>query len=97
MESAQTPYSPPASKVETIQADQAPPYFKSWLIFFLVSAVGGGIGGAAAGSITGVIAQALGYNMTALQIASGIAGFVVSMPISYFTFKWSVSKYLVKP
>lgn len=77
--------------------NQEVPYIKSWLLFFLVATIGGGILGMVFGAILGGILGAAGVSVGIIGIVSFIAGMVIGIPISFFTFKWSVSKYIVVP
>ncbi|WP_152979541.1 hypothetical protein [Stenotrophomonas daejeonensis] len=73
------------------------PYAKSWLLFFLIASVGGGILGALAGAIIGGILGAIGVPLVKIGVVTGIFGFAVGIPISFLAFKWSVGKYIVTP
>ena len=70
-------------------------YFKAWLIFFLVATVGGFIVGLIAGFCLGIIVAAAGGNVQQLTNLGRIIGFVVAIPVSYFTFRGVVGKYLL--
>jgi uncharacterized membrane protein len=70
-------------------------YFKSWLIFFLVASVGGGILGMVFGGLLGGVLGAAGVPIKTITVVGGIVGLIISVPISFFTFKWSVRKYIV--
>jgi hypothetical protein len=95
MEPTPSPYTTPQSNVKSTATDLDLPFIKSWLMFFLIATVGGGALGAAAGAVIGGLLGASGASMSTIKIASGAAGIVLGLPISYFTFKWSVSKYLI--
>ena len=70
-------------------------FFKGWVIFFLVSAVGGGILGGVAGVILGVIFGALGTDTAVIQLLAGVAGFIIAVPISYICYRWTVSQFIL--
>ena len=70
---------------------------KAWLVFFLVATVAGGLFGAIVGAVLGLVLASLGFGITAIQIAGGIVGFVLSVPISFFTYRWSVQRFIVAP
>ena len=76
---------------------QGLPYIKSWLLFFLVATVGGGIVGMVVGAVVGGVLGAVGVPIGTISIVCTVAGLIVGIPISFFTFKWSVSKYIVAP
>ena len=77
--------------------NQEVPYIKSWLLFFLVATIGGGILGMVFGAVLGGILGAAGVSVGTIGIVSLIAGTVIGIPISFFTFRWSVGKYIVAP
>jgi mannitol-specific phosphotransferase system IIBC component len=74
-----------------------PAYFKSWLLFFLVATIGGAVVGGVLGAIIGAI---LGLNQVPLEripIITGAVGFLIGIPISFFTFRWAVRTWIVEP
>nr|CAP48160.1 putative integron gene cassette protein [uncultured bacterium] len=73
------------------------PYLKSWLMFFLVATVGGGIVGMVAGVIVGAVMTTAGMSTFQITVASALCGFVLGIPISFFTFKWAVGRFIVTP
>jgi cation transporter-like permease len=93
------PYEPPGSNLHLENASATPkvPYFKSWAIFFLITGVGGFIVGAVLGGLVGVAMGSSGVSPTIILVVTGFLGFVVSLPISFFTFKWVAERYLVAP
>ena len=71
-------------------------YGKSWFIFFLVCTFAGFFVGAIGGAVVSVGLVAAGRSeMT--PIVAGVVGFLVGIPISFFTFRWSVRRYIVEP
>jgi len=68
-------------------------YLKPWVIFFVLSFVGTTIAGAIVGAVGGLLAGVGGSRLIAILF--GIIGFLVSLPISYFCFRFAVSKFLV--
>jgi integral membrane sensor domain MASE1 len=72
-------------------------YLKSWLVFFLVAGISGALVGGLVGMLTGAAMGAAGVPMSRIVWVSRILGFLVSMPISFFTFRWSVRTYIVDP
>jgi len=72
-----------------------PNYLKSWFLFFLVASIGGGLVGGLFGIITGGVMGAAGVPLDRIALICKILGFLVSVPISFFTFRWSVSTYIV--
>ncbi|MBL0189253.1 MAG: hypothetical protein IPP97_26360 [Candidatus Obscuribacter sp.] len=79
------------------------PYLKSWLIYtginVLGSAIAGFLAGGTLGAIIGVALGSSGHSLneirTIVQPIGAIAGFLAGLPVSYFTFKWSVNKFLL--
>ncbi|WP_424681406.1 hypothetical protein [Frateuria sp. YIM B11624] len=73
------------------------PYAKSWLLFFLVATVGGGLLGMVIGAVLGAFLGVAGVSLESVKLICGAVGFVVALPISFFTFQWSVRTYIVDP
>ena len=70
-------------------------YIKPWAIFFALTFVGGTIAAAIVGGVVGGILGALGASPRIIAVFSGGLGFLVSMPISYFCFRFAVKKFLL--
>ncbi len=70
-------------------------YIKAWLIFFFVATVGGGILGAIIGAFLGGGLSIAGFSLTQIKIICGLAGLMVGIPISYFTFRTVIAKFLL--
>ncbi len=70
-------------------------YFKTWLLFFLIATVGGGIVGGIIGAFLGGGLGVAGFSMSQVKIVCGIAGLIVGIPISYLTFRFVISKCLL--
>jgi uncharacterized membrane protein len=73
-----------------------PNYLKSWMLFFLIASVGGALAGGVFGAVAGGMMGAGGVPLNRVVQICKIIGFVVSMPISFFTFRWSVRTYIVE-
>lgn len=73
-----------------------PKYFKAWIIFFLIATIGGMFLGAVAGFIIGAGMGLAHMDLRLIKIVCGIAGFLLSLPLSYFTFRWAVGEFIVK-
>lgn len=74
-------------------------YIKAWALFFLVATVGGFLAGAIVGGIAG-----FGIGLTNAGNPERIAsftplfqalGFIVALPVSFYTFKWSISRFII--
>lgn len=72
-------------------------YLKSWFLFFLIATVGGAIAGGLLGVVGGGVMGASGVPMERIIQISRILGFLAGVPISFFTFRWSVRTYIVDP
>lgn len=70
-------------------------YIKVWAIFFVIAFVGGTVAGAIVGGIAGGILGALGSPPRVISVISGLLGFLVSIPISYFSFRFAITKFLL--
>jgi uncharacterized membrane protein len=71
------------------------PYLKTWAIFFVIATIGGVLAGAVSGAIIGGILGASGVSLRTIPLVTAAVGFVLALPISFFTFKWAVSTYIV--
>lgn len=69
-------------------------YFKSWLLFFVVGTVGGGLIGLILGSFVAAFLGAAGATVQQITNANRVLGFVIALPISYITFRAVVGKFL---
>ena len=67
---------------------------RAWLIFFLIVTFGGGLLGAVIGGIIGAILGSAGVSANVIMLTTAVLGFFISIPISYFTFRWSVVRYV---
>jgi hypothetical protein len=70
-------------------------YLKSWAIFFVLSFIGGTIAGAVVGGIAGGVLGAVGASPRFIATIAGGLGFLVGLPISYFSFRFVVTKFLL--
>ena len=86
-------YKPPASNVDAATPEL--PFFKSWLVFAAIATFGGGLLGALVGMIIGGIMGGAGATIPTIQLVTGIVGMLLGLPISFFTYKWSVKKFIV--
>src|SRR3954470_24138573 len=73
-----------------------PKYFKTWIIFFAIVTVGGFVLGAMIGAFLGLVLHMAEVELTYIKIACAVAGFLISVPLSYFTFRWTVAEFIVK-
>ena len=70
-------------------------YIKSWAIFFVLAFVGGTIAGALIGGVAGGILGGAGASKKTISVLAGTLGFLVSLPVSYFCFRFAVTKFLL--
>ena len=72
-----------------------PPYLKAWFLFFLVATLGGAVAGGLLGGILGFALGMAGVPVQTINVIGTIAGFIIGLPISFFTFKWSVRWFIL--
>jgi len=71
-------------------------YFKPWILFFIVGSVGGGIAGFIVGLFSGIIMTIAGVESQPMHaLVGGVAGYIISIPISFLVYKWSVKKFVL--
>ena len=71
-------------------------YLLAWFVFWISSVVIGFILGAIAGGIVGVVLTIAEVDSSIIPIAGGIAGFIISIPLSYGLFRLIVGTMIVK-
>jgi uncharacterized BrkB/YihY/UPF0761 family membrane protein len=69
-------------------------YFKAWLLFFVIATIGGGLIGMVIGSFVAAFLGAGGMPAPQMTRILQIVGLIISVPISYVTFRGVVGKYL---
>jgi Na+/proline symporter len=67
----------------------------AWFLFWLGATIFGAIAGFMAGAFAGVLVALLSIEFVSPQLAGGMAGFIVGIPVSYICFRLSVMKYLL--
>ncbi len=70
-------------------------YFKAWLIFFVTVTGGGAVLGIVIGSFVAAFMGAGGASLPEVQHVNQIIGLVITIPISYLTFRIVIGKYLL--
>ena len=68
---------------------------KAWIVFFLVATVGGMILGGVLGGVIGAVLGASGVPIKQLQIISFFAGLIVGIPLSFFTYWWTIKAFIL--
>jgi ABC-type uncharacterized transport system permease subunit len=71
-------------------------YFIAWSAFWIGATIGGFIAGAIAGAIIGFMLGAAGIDLQQIKVASGVAGFIIAVPVSYICFRFIVDRLIVK-
>ncbi|MEO8352606.1 MAG: hypothetical protein ABI680_12790 [Chthoniobacteraceae bacterium] len=71
-------------------------FLKAWALFFVCATIGGGLAGALAGGFLGGVLGVAGMPSGSIKLAGSIAGFLVSLPVSYFFFRYFVSRFLIQ-
>lgn len=71
------------------------PWLKAWAVFFLISWAGGLIAGAVASGPLHFILSLAKVTETSRHNAISVLGFIVSLPVSYGVYVWSVRRYLL--
>jgi|GEM_PF-1141664 len=71
-------------------------YLKAWVLFFVSATIGGALAGAVVGGILGGILGSAGIPLMTITTICAIAGAIVSLPISYFCFRFFVSYFIVR-
>lgn len=71
-------------------------FVKAWILFFVLSAVAGFGAGAFVGAIAGALMAAMGgmEPRTFMLVCQGL-GFLVSLPVSFLIYRWSIRKYIL--
>ncbi|EEF60253.1 hypothetical protein [Pedosphaera parvula] len=71
-------------------------YFVAWIVFFLTATVGGGILGMFVGSVLGGTLGVVHVPLETIKFICTLAGFVVAVLASFFTFRLVVAKMIVE-
>lgn len=75
---------------------KGPPIFKAWLVFVVFATVLGFVAGAIAGLVVGFVLAATGYtDLDNIQLASGIAGFIAGLPVSFLVFQRVINRLII--
>ena len=70
-------------------------FIKAWAIFWIASTISGSIIGFIGGAMLGLILSALGASIPTVKVLCGGLGFLLSIPISYICFQFSIRKFLL--
>lgn len=69
--------------------------FKAWLVFIILFFVGSFLAGAFIGGVIGAILGTNGAPVDRIRLYAQMAGFLVSLPVSYLCFHFSVKAFIV--
>ncbi len=70
-------------------------YLKAWAISFVLATIGGMIVGAVLGMVFGGIMGGMGVSLKLIRIVTAMLGFLAGLPISYFSFRFCVTRFLL--
>lgn len=70
-------------------------YIKTWVIYTLISLLGGFIVGAVQGFILGLILSLCKVSFEVISKTTAVTGFVAGLLVSFFVFKWSIEKFIL--
>lgn len=71
-------------------------YFLAWLAFFASASLVGFVLGAVVGGVAGFLLASQGMDMQAIRLVAGVGGFLISLPISYGSFRLFVDRLIVR-
>lgn len=74
-----------------------PPWLRAWVVFFLVSWLGGLVAGAIATGPLHFILGLAGIDEVTRGRAASALGFLVALPVSFGAYCWSVRRYFPPP
>ena len=75
---------------------EKPNIFKAWIFFFLIATLGGAFVGGFGGGIAGLIIALQGGNIQKYTILIKAIAFILALPISFLSYKWTVEKFILK-
>lgn len=70
-------------------------YFKTWIIYTLISILAAFVAGAIQGSIIGFLLGLIGIHLETISKITSITGIIAGTVISFFIFKWTINKFIV--
>ena len=76
--------------------NEKPNIFKAWITFFLIATLGGALIGGFGGGIAGLILALLGKDIEHYKFMIQVISFILALPISFFSYKWTVEKFILK-
>jgi hypothetical protein len=90
-------YACKTSLTEMNEPNQQPPMLKAWAAFFVTATVFGAIAGALVGGLAGALIGATQgpEAVAASGLLFQLLGFLVALPVSFFSFKWAVGKFIL--
>lgn len=71
-------------------------YFVAWICYFVCRILVGAIAGGLAGGTIGIVLGMMGVDLRTIAAVSAVAGFIISVPVSYLCFRFFVGKMIVE-
>lgn len=71
-------------------------YVKAFAVHFLMSFILSAGVGFFVGAIAGVILAGAGIDMARMQLIGGVLGFLVSIPVNFVCYRFTVEKFIVR-
>ena len=69
-------------------------FLKAWILYLVFTVVGGIVAGFVVGFILGFVMSMMGFDHRTIGLMGGIAGWLVSLPISYYFFRYTIDRYI---
>lgn len=91
----ENPYSSPAESDSPPDLQFKPKFFKAWIIFLIIASIGGGVAGGMAGMVAGLLLSGSGFTQQQMFLIGQGLGLLVSLPISFLTYRWSVKEFIL--
>jgi hypothetical protein len=70
-------------------------YLKAWLINLILAIIISLVAGVIIGAIFGFILGLAGVDRSVITILSGIIGFLIGLYSMFFSYKWSIKKFII--
>lgn len=75
-----------------------PEFFKTWIIFFIISTVMAALAAMVVGLILALmLGSGDGENLAQYDWILNLASLAISMPISFLAFRWAVKQFMLRP
>jgi len=70
-------------------------FVKAWVLFILLATICSAGAGMLVGAVAGAAMGAAGVELSTIMRIGQLLGFLVSLPISFIVFRWSITKYIL--